>query len=510
MKGASLRLGSLGIAVATLSLIGASSAAWSRTQQGGAPPGPSGSRTGAQRADVSDEDLGAIRQGRLENGLRYVVAQRTGKEPGFAIYMRVMGGFLAERRPEERGLVHLVEHIAFKGSTHLEPGALQRTGLPLTLPAPSAASTNWGNTSYYLTARNGDERSLDTLMMLFREIGSELTFPDAGVREARAEVLKEMADKSAGNRTYADYIRAVAPGTPNDLIEAQNSDAVPVADVRQLRELYHRLYRPDRTSIVVVGAVDGALAEALIKKRFGDWKAAPVRSGPQAVPPVDLKRIRPISVSADPAGRSVVTVSVTMPPASYEAEQKQRFEDGIMDAAMANGATTRLRSAQPSAPDGKTGVMIENGDGYRLIRTWDFSQPERWSPALVDLRRQMCGLYRTGWSKDEWSGAKAATLLQLRAEAERRKAQKNVDVAAEIADAGADARRVVPAEALARVASEWLPRVTASQANLRWRRAWGGGVEHTRVESPALAGVASPLKDVAEAVEASGGARCER
>jgi hypothetical protein len=458
---------------------------------------------------TGSDDLRAAKRGRLANGLRYAIVRRDGTEPGFTLYMRVAGGFIAERRPGERGLVHLVEHLALKGSTHLQPGAFQRVGLPLTVPAPSAASTNWQNSSYYLSARNGDANSVDTLLMLFREIASELTFPAQGVEDARREVIGEMADKQLGNRIFARYVAAVAPGSPNDLIQAQNSDDVPGADVATLRALYRRLYRPDDTLLVIVGKVDPIAAETLIRQRFASWR--PANRGPRATftASYDKTRILPVSYAADPKGRSVATVSVTMdmPPAGRTREA--RLRDAILDRASIEAATARLKQRQPNSPPGKVGVTIENADGYRLIRLWDFADPGQWRPAVTDLRRQVCGLYATGWTPREWEEAEATTLRALRQEAADRPGVKNIAIAAELADAQTDVDRLFPPAVLADYAAAWLPSIDAARANARWRREWRSGVEHTRIESPDLATVAGPLDAVSRAL-AEPGVRVDR
>jgi len=461
-------------------------------------------------AAAADDDLKSARQGQLANGLRYAILPRNNGEPGFTIYMRVAGGFFAERRPGERGLVHLIEHIAFMGSTHLEPGAFQGTAQPLTFPAPSAASTSWQNSSYYLSSRSSDLRSIDTLLMTFREIASELTFPGPGVEKARSEVLREMAEKRAGNVTFANYISAVAPGSPNDVIHAQNSDDVPNASIATLRSLYHRLYRPDRTSVIIVGGIDPVLTEALIRQHFANWKAPSDHTTVGSQPRFDRSRMRPTSYSADPSGRSVVTTSVTIKLPSQTVSKEQRLRNRIMDLASAQAASARLRRAQPSAPPGKVGVTIENADGYRLIRTWDFAEPDQWAPAVTLLRQQMCELYRKGWTEEEWAAAKNATIAETGALAADRVKQKNIDVAGEIADADANVRNMLSRRELANHASAWLPNVSAAQANARWHREWNAGVEHTRVESPRLAGSPSPLDEVTRTIDRGGGTRCAR
>lgn len=149
--------------------------------------------------------------------------------------MRNEGGFIAEHRPGERGLAHLIEHIVFHSPVAGAPDDfdhLKRIGVPLTLPAPNAGSTSWRETNYYLSTRTTALGDLDTLLALFKDAATEMTFRADAVDASRGEVMREMADKKLGNDIYASYIAAIAPGSPNDVIDAQNSDDVPTARVR--------------------------------------------------------------------------------------------------------------------------------------------------------------------------------------------------------------------------------------------------------------------------------------
>ncbi len=84
-----------------------------------------------------------------------------------------------------------------------------------------------------------------------------------------------------------------------------------------------------------------------------------------------------------------------------------------------------------------------------------------------------------------------------------------MEVAAELADADVDPRRVLDARDMAEYAEAALPAVGVGQVWARWRRQWRRGVEHTRVETPDLAKSTSPAQDVADAITAAGGTRCK-
>ncbi len=230
----------------------------------------------SETADRPSADWGAPVMGHLENGVRFAILPRQGNEPGVAVLMRNEGGFIAEHRPGERGLAHLIEHVVFHSPTVRSPDDVDhftRVGLQLTLPAPHVATTSWRESNYFLSSKTRQSADLDGILSLLREAASDLTFRADAVDGQRASVMREMADKKLGNEIYADYIAAIAPGSPNDRIDAQNSDDVPTASIDTIRGLYRRLYRPENMMIVVVGNVRPGEVEKLIEKRFGDWKS---------------------------------------------------------------------------------------------------------------------------------------------------------------------------------------------------------------------------------------------
>jgi len=171
---------------------------------------------------------------------------------------------------------------------------------------------------------------------------------------------------------YADYIAGIAPSSPTDVIEEQNSDDVPTASVETIRALYHRLYRPKNMMVVIVGNVDPTTAKALIAQRFGIWKRirSPVVHVP--VPRLRYDRLAPISFSALLQGRRTALITVAMPTLSLRGSIRSQMDAELMDRLAIRAINSRLGSAQPGSPSGKVGMFIENGEqGHRLIMLWD-------------------------------------------------------------------------------------------------------------------------------------------
>ena len=435
-------------------------------------------------------------QGRLKNGLRYAILPRRANEPGIGLLMRNEGGFITERRPGERGLAHLIEHIAFRSPTRAAPDELHRfmrVGLPLTFPAPTAATTSWRESNYFVSTRATQPADIDRLLGLFREVAGELTFRADAVDAERASVMREMADKKLGNDIYAAYIAAVAPGSPTDVIDAQNSDDVPTASVETIRALYHRLYRPENMTIVVVGDVDPSRMTELIDKRFGDWRAVGPSPDRAPIPRFRSDRIAPISYSTLKYGRYGAMVTVTAPLPSSLPSRRGQAEAMLMDMLAIRAATNRLALARGDYPPGKYGMFLENGEhGHRLLMLWDDFVPGRWREAVAGLSRTTCELRTAGLSEAEWSTAKRDVMADLERRTQDMARAPNVELAKDLSHALADGRNLIPPDELLRHARTWMPTIGAATANDWWRRRWKAGTEQLRVESPELATVESP------------------
>lgn len=144
--------------------------------------------------------------GRLKNGIRYAILPRQGHEAGAGLLLRNDGGFIAERRPGERGLAHLIEHVAFLSPTTGSPtdrNHLPHVGLAVSLPAPSAGTTSWSETNYFMSSKTTKPEDLNALLGLFREVSSDLTFRADAVDEGRTQVVREIARRKSDNDIYA-------------------------------------------------------------------------------------------------------------------------------------------------------------------------------------------------------------------------------------------------------------------------------------------------------------------
>src|SRR5579862_7839721 len=142
------------------------------------------------RSDLAADP--SVTFGVLGNGMRYAI-QRNGT-PAHQVAMRflVLAGSNQEAHDQE-GLAHLLEHMAFHGSTHVADGdmthILERLGMGI--GADVNAFTTRASTVYKFNLSRGDDTSLDDALLLYREIASELILDPKAMDAERKVVLAE-------------------------------------------------------------------------------------------------------------------------------------------------------------------------------------------------------------------------------------------------------------------------------------------------------------------------------
>ena len=253
-----------------------------------------------------------VRFGVLPNGMKYAIAHNETPENTAVVRFGFDVGWVDERE-EELGLAHVIEHMAFNGSTNVPEGEmiklLERLGLAF--GADTNASTGFEDTIYKLDLPRVDDELVDTALMLMRETASEITIADEAVDRERGIIQSETRTRNNYHiRRLKDYFNFVAPDTlyakrfrADGTVE--NIDAAPGSVVR---DLYRRYYRPDNATLVVVGDVDPEAIEAKIVDKFSSWQspAAPIAEVDKGL--VDIQRGRAAGNFVDPDVPYIVTI----------------------------------------------------------------------------------------------------------------------------------------------------------------------------------------------------------
>lgn len=274
----------------------------------------------------------AVRYLKLENGLKVAILRNRTPQNTVAVRLGFDAGVIDES-DAEAGLAHFLEHMAFNGSKNVPEGEmiklLEREGLAF--GADTNASTGLEDTIYKLDLPRSDPKLLDTALMLMRETASELTLDPAAVDRERGIIQSETRTRNTfARRRVKDYLDFVAPGTAfSQRLLTANLDAnIDSFAAETLAGYYARLYRPDNATLVVVGDLDPAVAEAAIRDKFADWQPALGALAQTDKGTIDLARPMQARNFVDPGVPVIVTIDRFAPYAgrpATEAEFRRRL-----------------------------------------------------------------------------------------------------------------------------------------------------------------------------------------
>ena len=225
-----------------------------------------------------------IRTGKLKNGLTYYI-RHNAKEPGLAdFYIAQKVGSIQEE-PRQRGLAHFLEHMAFNGTKHF-PGKGKQLGIVpwcetigVKFGANLNAYTSVEQTVYNISSVPLKREGIaDSCLLILNDWSHYLLLDDKEIDKERGVIHEEWRTRRAGRavqRLMEQAMPKVYKGTKyEDCMPIGSMDIVDNFPYQDLRDYYHKWYRPDLQAIVVVGDIDVDKMEKKIKKLFSKIPAA--------------------------------------------------------------------------------------------------------------------------------------------------------------------------------------------------------------------------------------------
>ena len=206
----------------------------------------------------------------LPNGLR-IVTVPTDYKNLVSYYTVVETGSRNEIEANKSGYAHFFEHLMFRGSENYPPGRfdeiMKRAG------ASSNAYTSSDQTVYHETFAKED---LEEVMKLEADRFKNLKFSVEQYKTEAGAVLGEY-NKNSASPTFKMY--EVMRETAFNKHTYSHTTMGYLADIKDYPNQYEyawtffkRFYRPEYTTLVVVGDINENEVISMIKKYYGDWK----------------------------------------------------------------------------------------------------------------------------------------------------------------------------------------------------------------------------------------------
>ncbi|MGN1246278.1 MAG: M16 family metallopeptidase [Muribaculaceae bacterium] len=217
-----------------------------------------------------------VRYGVLPNGLTYYI--RHNEEPKnraeFHIAQKV-GSILEE--DNQQGLAHFLEHMAFNGLQHYPGKAMLEyfQSIGLTFGGDINAYTGFDRTVYRLSnVPTEREAVLDSALLVLHDWSCAITLDEKEIDAERGVIHEEWRTRGdATQRLYESVLPIIFKGSKYaNRLPIGTMDVVMNFKPQELRDYYHRWYRPDQQGIIVIGDFDAEKMEQKVKDLFSPIK----------------------------------------------------------------------------------------------------------------------------------------------------------------------------------------------------------------------------------------------
>jgi zinc protease len=254
----------------------------------------------------------------LPNGLRLITVP-TDYPNLVALYIVVSTGSRNEIEKGKSGYAHLFEHLMFRGSEHFS--AHERDAILKRAGADANAYTTDDRTVYHEVFSKED---LDKILELEADRFKHLKYERDAYKTETQAVLGEFNKNSADPE---EKLYEVLRATAYKRHTYSHTTMGFIEDIKDMEnqydyswDFYKRYYRPEYTTITIVGDVNRESALAQAKKYFGDWKRG------NYVPkiPSEPEQTEPLTAHVPWPSETLPLIYVGFRGPAYSDEQKDK------------------------------------------------------------------------------------------------------------------------------------------------------------------------------------------
>ncbi len=373
--------------------------------------------------------------GTLDNGLTYYIREATNPR-GRAEFFIVHNVGSLQEEDDQRGLAHLLEHMAFNGTKNF-PGKslLEYFGsIGVKFGANINAYTSMDRTVYNISDVPVERGSVvDSALLALHDWSHYITCDAEEIEKERGVVREEWRRGNVASirmmKTIARYQQTGSRFAERDVIGLPS--VIDTFERQTLIDYYHRWYRPDLQAVIVVGDIDKKEMEQRVIRTFSTIpvKDAPVRQTygvPDNKEPI-------VGYFTDPETSAIsARITIKIPPLTYEEKQSGLYlYDDLLDKVILEMMRNRFRVAatDPEAPF-RTVIPVFGDISYAsklftstAIPVEDEGSFEALEGVAVELERAR----QHGFAEEELDEAKRNVAAGLERSYQRFKNRKNVD-----------------------------------------------------------------------------------
>jgi len=258
----------------------------------------------------------AVTVGTLSNGMRYYIRENPKPEKRAELRLVVNAGSVLENE-DQRGLAHMVEHMAFRGTKKFAGNQISSylESVGMRYGPDINAFTSFDETVYEITIPTDTAAIVDKGFQILSEWAHNVAFEPSQIEKERPVVIEEWRlGQGAENRMQNKWFPVLFTGSRyGERIPIGLKSVLETYKPETLRSFYDTWYRPDLMAVVAVGDFDKKQIESLINRYLG---AIPPATNPKMRPlfPVPAKDSTLVTINTDKeATRSVIRLLYKLP-----------------------------------------------------------------------------------------------------------------------------------------------------------------------------------------------------
>jgi zinc protease len=338
----------------------------------------------------------------LANGLTLIVQPETVSDT-VTVYGHIKNRPDVEEPRGKEGISQVLEQLFSYGSTHLDRLAFQSALDQIGAEESAGTDFSIGVLSDHF------DRGVE--LLADNELHPAL--PDAALAIVRSQFaqLAGARNKTPGFLLSHLLRKALFPKTDPSL-NYSTPQSISSITSHDLEAYYHHAFRPDLTTIVVIGNIDPAMAKATIEKYFGSWTA----SGPK--PPTDLPPVahNPPGQVAVPDASRVQDIAVVAQALGLKRSDPDYYALNLGNAVLGGGFYSSRFSIDLRKKAGLVYAVdssLEAGKTRSVYLVQYACDPQNVTKASDLIVRDITSMRNTPTSEDELAQVKALLVHQI-------------------------------------------------------------------------------------------------
>ncbi|HEX2644971.1 MAG TPA: insulinase family protein [Thermoanaerobaculia bacterium] len=353
--------------------------------------------------------------GKLPNGLTYYIKANRRPEGRAELWLAVNAGSVLED-PDQQGLAHFVEHMAFNGTRDFQKQDLLHylETVGMQFGADVNASTSFDETVYTLRVPTDKPEYLEKGLSILENWASAIAFDPEEVDKERGVVISEWrVGRGAEARMQDKQFPVLFQGSRYaERIPIGKMDILEHAPPAALKRFFEDWYRPDLMAVVAVGDFDRAQVEKMIRQRFAGLKG-PKKERPRPVYNVPDHPSTLFSIATDPeASDTSVAVYTKIPkrPEDTVGDYRRSLTEGLYHSMLNARLAEIARGADPPFlwAGSQSGVYVRTSEvAYQAVGVRDGEIPRGLAALLTETER----VQRHGFTATELDRVKKDLLV---------------------------------------------------------------------------------------------------